>query len=411
MTLFSPAQPKREGSNTLVMMHFRFAQHPIWELAFRSFFLAGSAFSIVAMITWLVFLNGDALFLHQHKIAPVIWHFHEMIFGFAALCAMGFLLTAVQTWTGLRSAHGWRLIGLLSIWLLARICFWMDAIVWTMAFQGLWWLGSIAIYMHLVLKSSNRRNYQFIPLLLCLMLLNLSVLALANRGEYQLSLHLGRCATLLFTLLVTIVGGRIIPLFTRKAVRSARIHTYPWLEKSVLLATVCAIGLYAFAPQSAATSWVLLVAGSLHLVRLRGWDSFATLNNPLLWSLHLTYFFLILGTLLLGISLQGDWLPSLTPGDALHLIAIGMMGGMILAVISRVALGHTGRPLRLPRPMSIAMLLLPLAALFRSLFSSLGHHHAFWLLSGILWIIAFGLFLLHYLPILWAPRVDKGANR
>ncbi|TNC79647.1 MAG: NnrS family protein [Oleiphilus sp.] len=382
-------------------------RYPVLDLAFRPFFLLAAVFSIICLGIWAAYLNGVSTALVFRHMAPTVWHLHEMLFGFAALCAMGFLLTAVQTWTGLRSAHGILLLMLVLLWLSARIALWVNASALALLFQGSWWLLCIGVFSQCLLRASSRRNYQFIPVLLCLMAFDLGILILAFGGHNALALHLGRSAILVFAVLVTVVGGRIIPLFTRNATQSARIKTRHWLERLVLCFTLLSAALYLVGPGGLSHDILAaccLVTGGLHLYRLAGWDSIACRSNALLWSLHASYFCLALGYLLFGVSLLG-WL--VTSADALHLIAVGAMGGMILSVICRVSLGHTGRPLVTPVTIRMAFGLILLSALVRILLPVMGSYHLGWNLSAGLWCLAYGLFVWHYLPILLGKRVDS----
>lgn len=385
-------------------------QTALLELAFRPFFLGASALSIVALTLWLAQMNS---IVQSHAFYPVVWHAEQMIFGFAATVAVGFLLTAVQTWTGLPSISGAQLGALVLIWLMARLgllfapqSFTLPAI----ALLSIWWLWVTAAFARLLLLSQSKRNYALPPLLAVLGLLNISVLVLAVTGKPALALHLTKTAVLLFTLLMSIIGGRIVPLFTRSGLKREGIDLkmsdpLPWLEKMLpvinLLAVVCFL-LEVYLPFSPALA--LIVTGSLHLLRWSRWRGLQTLKVPLLWSLHLSYLYMSLGLLAVGLSY---WYQTIGFSQALHLVAVGGIGLMILAMISRVSLGHTGRPLVVSAWVNLAFVFLAIAALARSILPMSGWVVTGWNLSGLLWALAFGVFLIYYIPILSQQRADK----
>lgn len=378
-----------------------------WDLAFRPFFLIASAFSVLAVVVWLLFLTGNLSVFSNNGINPVVWHIHEMLFGFAATCAMGFLLTAVQTWTGLRSANGIQLISLLVIWYGARMSLGYGMILTTMLFQAAWWLISIGILSILLIRANSRRNYQFIPLLSLLMSLNLGMLWAEYVGRTDIAMHIGRTVILLFGILVSIVGGRIIPLFTKNATGSKKIKSSTLLDLSLLILSMIGVGVFfigQFTSLPFTPALIMIAAGGLHLFRLSRWDSFSTRSIPLLWSLHATYFCLGAGLILLGFSYFST---DVGFSNALHLIAVGTIGGMILAVICRVSLGHTGRPLATTPAINIAFFLILVSGLTRTGLPFFGLIQEAWMVSGLLWAVSFLLFVFHYWSVLLGPRQSK----
>ena len=191
---------------------------PVFALAFRSFFLLGMLSSSTSLIIWLASLNGLSL-LNAQGLSPTIWHIHEMLFGFAATVAVGFILTAVQTWTGQASISGKPLVSIVALWMAVRTAIWFNSefsIYLAISLQTLWWLLVITIYSHLIFTAKNRRNYLFIPLLCALALINLSILLTDITGDHAIALHLSRSTVLLFIILMSVVGGRVIPFFTVK---------------------------------------------------------------------------------------------------------------------------------------------------------------------------------------------------
>ncbi|QLE84305.1 NnrS family protein [Shewanella sp. Scap07] len=386
------------------------AKHPLWELAFRPWFIAASLLSCISMLAWWLALTGNDIMLSNSSLSPVVWHIHEMLFGFGATIAVGFLLTAAQTWTGKQSIHGWGLIALTLIWLVARGLIWFatDGLQWlTVGMQSLWWLISITYLAMMVVTAKSQRNYQFIPLLSMMMLLNIGVLLSDFANNTALALHLSRSAILVFGLLVGIVAGRVIPFFTGRGAQHAKVAATPMLDKLLLISTVIGASVFLlgyFVPLPFTPASLLILSGTLHLMRQYFWAPLATAKVPLLWSLHASYFALAIGLIGLGLSYHVE---TIRFADALHMITVGTIGAMILAMISRVSLGHTGRALSVHRNMIAAFALLLIGAVVRVALPSVGQPILGWQLSAGCWIIAFGLFLWHYIPILTAARASK----
>ncbi|WP_256717986.1 NnrS family protein [Shewanella sp. UCD-KL12] len=385
----------------------KFTNQPIWDLCFRPWFLAATTLSALSLAIWILYLNGQFSGFNSEGISPLVWHIHEMLFGFGASIAVGFLLTAAQTWTKVRSINGLSLALLTGIWLSVRILLLSSSAnlqLLAISLQALWWLVSIGYLAYMVLRAQSRRNYQFIPLLSAMMLLNLAFLLADFFGDTQLALHLSRSAILMFGLLVGIVGGRVIPFFTSRGAESAQVQATPMLDKLLPLVTLSGIavffsGYFISLPFTPAT--LLILAGSLHLARLYFWNSLSTCKVPLLWSLHASYLALGLGLILLGASYLSE---NLRFADALHLITIGTIGGMILAMIARVSLGHTGRALKPHPAMNLAFALIFIGALARVILPLFQQPLWGWNISAATWIIAFILFLWHYTPILCRAR-------
>ena len=380
---------------------------PIWDLAFRPWFISATALSVVSLSIWILFLHGNISPFSAEGISPLIWHIHEMLFGFGATIAVGFLLTAAQTWTKIRSLNGPGLLLLTGIWLAVRVLLLSNSVnlqLLAVALQALWWLVSIGYLTYMVTRANSRRNYQFIPLLSAMMLLNLTLLLADIFGDTELALHLSRSAILMFGLLVGIVGGRVIPFFTGRGADGAQVKTTPLVDKLLPIVTLLGVSVFFsghFIALPFTPAALLITAGVLHLLRLYCWDPISTRKVPLLWSLHASYLALGLGLLLLGVSYLTDIIRF---ADALHLITIGTIGGMILAMIARVSLGHTGRALKPHGSLNIAFALILFGALARFILPLFQQVSLGWDIAAASWIIAFSLFLWHYTPILFSAR-------
>lgn len=378
---------------------------PLWRLAFRAGFLAAALFALAGMLRWLAWLTWPQSW--QGELSPSWWHAHEMVFGFALPVVAGFLLTAVATWTGIPGTRGIRLQLLFGMWLLARLVLWLMPQWWPAAWMAemlfiaivIWELGTR------VWARRQARNMLFLPVLLVLAVLDTA--SYLSSADPLMASHLHFGAVWMITVFITIIGGRVIPLFTANRLGLTIGPVPAWIEH-LAVGSVIVIGLAtAFFPQAGGTAWLAalcLAAGVLHLYRLARWQGWKTWRVPLLWSMHVSY--LAIPLALLGQATVGD--DAVAARNVIHLLAVGAIGGMILSMMSRVALGHTGRPLEVPGYIAWAFGLLLLAALIRAVLPLLaaGLTLFAWRLSAVLWILAFGCFLVRYLHILTRARVD-----
>jgi len=373
---------------------------PLFRLGFRPFFLFASLFSLLSLGIWGGFLSG--LSLLPNNINPLWWHGHEMIFGFACAVVAGFLLTAVQNWTGQPGLKGLPLIGLFTVWLLPRLLFILplDIPFVAIMFIDLMFLPLTAIALSIsVVKVRQWRNFVFIPILSLLTLFNgfsyygliTNQLQWANNGLYA--------AVILVGVIVALLGGRVIPFFTERATQWQRHSPIPvleWLSFASLLALVASL----FLPQIILLTRALAgIAGMVLLLRWSRWGWQASWSVPLLWSLHLSYLCIPIGLILIATGLP------LSVG--MHAITVGGLGGMILAMMSRVSLGHTGRQLKPARPMTLAFGLMLLATVFRVLAGLPSAWFIELMLAAIIcWMLAFGCFCYYYAPMLCRVRAD-----
>ncbi len=382
---------------------------PLLRLGFRPFFLIGSLFAVLAIVLWVLTLKGALAF--QPLNGSLWWHGHEMLFGFASAIVAGFLLTAVQTWTGIRSVKGLSLLALVAVWITARVLLLINPANWMLLtlIIDVAFLPLVAFFVGArVLKVKQYRNVVFIPVLLLMSLMNLFTYlpglgfepVWMSRGMYGM--------TLLVTFLVAFIGGRVIPMFTANGTRTQKVLPIKWLEWSCLVSLVVLFVLMVTGVtrlESKLVAGVCFVAALLHFIRQLRWRPWVTLKVPLVWSLHLTILFIPIGLLLMGM----HFLNGLTTlSVAIHSLTVGAIGGMILAMISRVSLGHTGRALQVGWLMSFAFIAIIFSALTRSLAIAIWPQFViqFWLVSGILWCLAFAGFVWKYLPVLSAPRID-----
>jgi len=380
---------------------------PLFALGFRPFFLLAGLFATVSVPLWLMVLQGR-LDPASH-LPPTVWHGHEMVFGFAIAVIAGFLLTAVSNWTGQRTASGFHLAGLAGLWLAGRLALLCGGHIpaWVAIAIDTAFLPVLAAGLAVaLLAAGNRRNIVFPVILLVLGGVNLSI-HLGSIGIIDWDSSRGlRVAIDLILLVIGVLGGRVIPSFTKNAIPEAKVSPCP---KASMLAL---IGLAVLALSDVATSnptvtgSIALAAGIVNGLRMKGWGSLSTSKHPILWILHVGYAWLVIGLVLRGLA---D-LSGIMPADAgLHALTAGAIGSMVLGMMSRVALGHTGRSIIPARATVIAYWLLNVAAMIRVLTPLLltGElYHPGIAASGALWSLSFLIFTIIYLPILIRPRAD-----
>jgi uncharacterized protein involved in response to NO len=339
-----------------------------------------------------------------------------MLFGLVAAAIAGFLLTAAPVWTGRPALCGRPLIALVALWALGRLAMIAAGALpaGLVAAIDLAFLPAVALVLLRTLwRSGQPRNYGVAGLV--------GVLALANAGVHAQALGLATGSApraLRFTVdvvvvLVVVIGGRITPAFTTNALLrrgvAARARSRPWLDRLAVAATALLAGVDLLAPRSAASGVLSGLAGLAVAARMAGWQTLRTWRDPLLWSLHAGMAWIAVGLLLVA---AGDLGAPIPASAGLHALTAGAMGSMILAVMTRVSLGHTGRPLVLPRGAVGSYALVHAGALSRvgAAFAPGPVQGALLLVGGLLWAGAFGVFAVLYASILTHPRVDGEAG-
>jgi uncharacterized protein involved in response to NO len=332
-----------------------------------------------------------------------------MLFGFASAVIGGFLLTAVGNWTGKETATGLSLAALCALWILGRASMLASHVFppWLIAVSDLAFLPAIGIAIGLpLIASKNRKNLVMLAIVAALWLANLSM-HLDVLGVLPGWRARGSAVGLDVVLLVTLViAGRTFPMFTRNATGVTSIRSIPILD----VLTLIAMAILTISDAVLARPWILAIVAGLTsvLAALRSWHWGArhTLKVPLLWILHLGYAWIPLGLALRAASLFSPAVPSTI---ATHALTVGAIGGLTIGMMSRVALGHTGRALTTSRSVIASFVLVSLAALVRVLVPliDIAHYRASVFVAGALWTGAFGIYLAVYLPILVSPRVDS----
>lgn len=375
----------------------------ILRLGFRPFFLLGGLYAIISIAVWAwMFQMGQPKWL---AVPALWWHVHEMLFGFSMAIVVGFLLTAVQNWTGIPGTKRYRLALLVALWLAVRVLLWTPVPLWlTSTLEALFLALAAYEVGGRVVQAKGWRNFFFVPLFLLAIAANFASYATIKGMPPFSSSAVWQAMLWWFMLLLSVMGGRVIPFFTARRFQFTKPEAYRWLD---ILANVPLLALFilCFFPISMAQLGqpIMLIAGLAQLVRCLRWQPWRTLSEPLVWSLQIFYL-CIPATLLLKGSVDNPFITH----NLLHLFAIGALAGVILAMIARVTMGHTGRAIYEGPSMLWAFITLLLSALIR------GFGVAFWPtqmmlwinISSALWMVAFALFVLKFAKMLVTPRVD-----
>ena len=375
---------------------------PVLRLGFRPFYLGAAVFAMLAVPLWIALLLGSVTL--NLRVSPVLWHAHEMLFGFAVAVIVGFLLTAGKAWTGLATPRGGALAALALLWVAARLAA-VAAPYAVYAVLDMLLLPLVAAILTSVLwRAGNRRNLPLGAILALLALANLcfhlAVLGLLDIAPVR-ALHAGLA---LIVMIECVIAGRVIPAFTMSALPGTKLQVPPRLEQATLAATALALAAWVLLPPHAVTAAAFGTAGLLHAVRLWQWQPWRTRARPILWVLHLAYAWIPIGLLLLGWAQLGG----VNASAGMHALAVGATGGLVIGMITRTARGHTGRPLQASRLEVAAYLLVASAAVARVVLPLLAPQQlVLWLVAAaVAWSAAFGIYLVIFAPWLVSTRLD-----
>jgi uncharacterized protein involved in response to NO len=379
----------------------------LFSYGFRPFFLAAILSGAGVIPVWLMVWTSRIDL--SGPFDPVDWHVHEMIFGYAAAVIAGFLFTAVPNWTGRMPTRGWPLMALSALWLLGRLAVGGQLSTGPVgtALIDCAFLFALACIMGVeIVAGRNWRNLKVVVPVALLFTANLVFhIEAAFNGTASIGRRLG-FAVVIF--LITLIGGRIIPSFTRNwlASRKAKALPAPFqrFDGVTVVASALALLVWSILPEHPISASLLLPAGILHGIRLARWRGLAVWKNPLLVMLHIAYLFLPFGLVDVGLSALG----LLPAAVGVHLLGIGAIGGMTIAVMMRATLGHTGRELVAGPMLSAAFCLIAGAALVRSLvpFGSFGPIDGI-TVAALLWTVGYGLLVLRLASCLVQPRADR----
>jgi uncharacterized protein involved in response to NO len=383
---------------------------PIWGRGFRPFFLLAGLHGCGGVLAWIAILAIGAP--APAWLGPTLWHGHEMLFGVVTAAIAGFLSTSVPVWTGSRAVAGGRLAALAALWTAGRVAMLAAGVLPTggVAALDLAFLPALAGTLARPLwVRGQARNWGFVPILIVLFGCNgvmhaqaLGVLASGASAALRVGVDL-------VIVLIAVIGGRITPAFTANAFKRSGIAAPVRSRRSLDRAAIAAVLLVAALDIAAArTRWsggAALLAAIAVAGRMLSWQSLRTTHDPLLWSLHLGQAWIPLGLLLVGVA---DLTLAIPIDAGLHALIAGAAGATILAVMTRVGLGHTGRPLVAPPGAVAVYALVNAGALVRVLAPILwpASYLPALVLAGAFWASAFGLFVVVYWPILTRVRVD-----
>lgn len=376
---------------------------PVLRLGFRPFFLLGSIYAVIAIAVWVwMFQSGQPTTL---QVPALWWHVHEMIFGFAMAIVVGFVLTAVQNWTGINGTKHHRLAILVGLWLAPRVLLWTPTPLWLISSIEALFLAMTAFEVGTrVVKAKGWRNLFFVPLFVLAIVANFASYATVKGMPPFPSSAVWQAMLWWFTLLLSIMGSRVIPFFTARRFNFEKPQPIVWLD---WVANLPLVGLFilSFFPMTFAQLGqpLMVISGLAHLIRVMRWQPWRTLSEPLVWSLHATYLCIPMSLLLRGL-LDNPF----ASHNMLHMFAIGAIGGVILAMIARVTMGHTGRAIYQGPNMSVAFAAIILAALVRSLGVAFFPQYLIESvnISAALWILAFAMYVGMFGKMLITPRVD-----
>jgi uncharacterized protein involved in response to NO len=378
----------------------------VLSYGFRPFFLVGSLFAGLAILLWLPIFDGTLEI--RSLFAPVDWHVHEMVFGYLAAVMTGFLLTAIPNWTGRLPVQGLPLLMLVLLWFAGRMAIlfsgeigWLAAAIVDCAFL-------IAVAMAAAIEivvGRNWRNLKVLGPVVVLFVANLVFHLEAHfMGFSDIGRRLGIGAAIL---LITIIGGRIVPSFTRNWLVRENPGRLPVplnrFDIWTLALSAVALAGWAFLPGRIETALLLLAASIFNGLRLVRWAGDRTIRDPLVLILHLAYAFIPLGMALAA--LAALYPGTIAPAAAVHAFGVGAVGTMTLAVMVRATRGHTGRPLRAGKAGCFVFAAILIAAVARIAaafgLSGDGLIH----IAGCAWAAAFLGFALFHGGMLLRPRI------
>jgi uncharacterized protein involved in response to NO len=376
-----------------------------FSYGFRPFFFSATVFALLVVPLWWVVWQGKVAL--AGPFTPTDWHIHEMIFGYAAAVLAGFLFTAVPNWTGRLPTKGWPLLALLGVWSAGRIASAGLAGLPPMAVavvDQLFLLCVVAMIAREIIAAKKWRNLIVVLPVTLLWITNLCFHAEAmTQGTTDISRRLG-IAVLIF--LVMLIGGRVVPNFTRNWLVREKATKLPVpfnrFDAAAIGISVIALLVWVIAPFSIICAALALLAGGLQTIRLFRWRGWSVVQSPLLVMLHIAYAMIPIGLTGIMASAMG-WA---SPAVGVHLLGIGAVGSMTVAVMIRATMGHIGRDLRAGHLLTCAFTLLILAALFRAIDGAIvvaGFDGTD--LSALLWSVAFALVVIRIGPWLIGPRV------
>ncbi|MFD2647670.1 NnrS family protein [Devosia albogilva] len=383
----------------------------ILSYGFRPFFLAAGVWGIAAMALWIATLAGAME--AGGSLGGVSWHAHEMLFGYTSAALAGFLLTAIPNWTGRLPVSGWPLLGLFAVWCLGRLALLFPDTIgpdWAVALDILFLPLLLAICAREVIAGKKWKDLKVLAGLLALSVANAAFdIAMLTTGDTALP---SRLAVAAYVMLIAIIGGRILPSFTRNWLAKNGWKAFPaaydTFDTVALLIGLAALAVWVVVPEGWPVAVLHLIAGAAHAWRLKRWQGWSARAEGLVLILHVAYAFVPLGFLGTAAAALG----LMEPAAALHVFTVGAIGTMTLAVMSRATRGHTGLPLHASGWTVASYAAVVAAALVRPLNAVLPDLTLeIYSAAGVLWMLAFALYVLEYAPPLTRRRKDLPPGR
>jgi len=374
----------------------------LFRLGFRPFYLLAALWAALAVPAWIAQYAG--LLPPPRAYPAMLWHAHEMTFGFALAVIVGFLLTASRAWTGLSTPTGPRLAALATLWVAARVFNYTGPTGIAMLLDAAFIVVSMLAIGVVLLKAHNHRNLFVLAVLAAFLVAN-SLFHLAVNERIDASpLKATRFFVFVIVVLTCVIGGRVIPTFTANALRGVRQWKDRRLDWASLALTALAL-LLTLSPVSAGiVASTCVLAAVLQAARLAGWNPWATRGTPILWILHVSYAWIPAGLVLLALGAVG----AVPEAAGLHALTIGAISGLIIGMITRTALGHTARPLKAQATETTAYVLVQLAVLLRlaPLLVPALPYLPWTTAAATAWSLAFAVYLSKYVGVLTSPRLD-----
>jgi len=382
----------------------RYSGPAFFSFAFRPFFFCGALFAGLAIPVWATLFTGHLVIDGD----PMRWHAHEMLFGYLGAVIGGFLLTAIPNWTGRLPVAGAPLAEHLALWLLGRIGAVLQALVliapaFGIVLELLYWVALSGAAFREIIAGNNKRNLPVVTMIPAFALADIvTFLPDWTTADPMLG---ARLAIALAATLISLIGGRITPSFTRnwlsKAGRTDFPVPYNTFDLAAILMTIPAFAFWIVLPEGRLTAGAAILAAAMHAIRLWRWRGWTTWREPLVLVLHLAYTLVPIGFAAVAASAAG-WLDDVA---AIHVVTVGTVASMMLAVMTRATRGHTGRELTASAVTCVSYVSVLACACVRPLAAAFPEQTGLiYPAAGALWIIAFALYLVEYGPMLVARR-------
>jgi uncharacterized protein involved in response to NO len=386
---------------------------PLWSSAFRPFFLLGSGYGLLLMLAW-AGAYAAVWALPTANVPLALWHGHEMIHGFSLAIVVGVLLTALPSWAGTPELRGAALVWLAALWGAGRIAVWAAAWLPPLAVtiaDALLAVALVALVAPQLLRIANRLYLWLLPVLLALLAANLAYHLALMRADVAVAASALHAAVYALIVLYALTGGVLTPIFTGNALREKGRGGQARFSMPLEVAAVVTIVVLALADLAGASSLSVgiaaLACAIVHGWRVARWRGWRVADVPLVLPMHLGFAWLVAAFALKAAAELAGWVPDTA---WLHAFTVGALGMMMMALMARVSLRHTGRPLRVPRSLQVAGALMLVAAFARLAVGVHGLGTGVMLGAALAWLAAFAIYLLYFAPALVAPSRPSGGS-